>query len=143
MAQADLTPGPGNFVKDTLAPVLISDAADTEATTTVSYQQVNRAWDAAVVVAETGTVTGTTPTCDIAIWAADDSSGTNAVQVAAFRQLDGDDDDVRLFAQVRLLKPYLGAVATVAGTDPVFPLSVTVRDKDFWLAEQESEGDLS
>lgn len=143
MAQADLSPGPGNYVKDTLAPVLISDAADTEATTTVAYKQVDFAWDAAAVVVETGTVTGTDPTCDIAIFVADDSSGTNAVQVAAFRQLVGTDDDVRLIQTVRVLKPYIGAVATVGGTSPVFPLSVKVRDRDWQLTHQEAEGDIS
>ena len=153
MSQADLGPGPGNFVKDTLVPVLIGTAVagsgdptkeDLTATTTVDYQKVNYLWDAAVAVLETAAADGTSVTVDVELFAADDSSGTNAVSLGAFRTLTEADDTTRLTLQVRILKPYVGAVATVAGTSPSVHTSVVLRDKDFRISDgQEAEGDLS
>ena len=143
MAQASLSPGPGNYVQDTLVPVLIGTVVSggqptkvsLTATNTVAYKKVNYLWDEAQIVVETGTITSadTDTTGDIVVFAADDSSGTNAIEVAKFGTLeDGTgDDDATLSARVRILKPYLGAVCTIAGTTPVVPITVTVRDKDW------------
>lgn len=133
MAQASLNPGVGNFVADALAPVL-ADGSDIESTGNGSWVSVDRPWDVAVVM-DTGTVTGTSVTVDVEIQAADDASGTNTVVLGSFATVtDADDDEERILV-TQTHKPYMRYAATVSGTSPVAPLTITVRDQDYHLSE--------
>jgi hypothetical protein len=136
MAQASLNPGVGTFVKDMLAPEL-QDGSNVTATANGAWVEVNRVWEC-VVVLETGTVTGTTVVCDVAIVAADDSSGTNPVTIGEFVTLAEGDDDVTKFLYARITKPWVRAEYTVSGSSPVVPLTITVRDTDYHLDEDNS-----
>lgn len=132
MAQASLTPGPGTFVEDALAPVL-ADGTNIDATAAQGWVAVDRPWDC-VVVLEPGTIAGTSGTVDVEIQAADDDSGTNAVTLGSFAQLDQDDDGVERILVVSTHKPYMQAVVTIGG-DAETPAVITVRDKTYHQAD--------
>lgn len=130
MAQASLTPGPGTFVEDALAPEL-ADGSTVSADTTNDWVSVDRPWDC-VVVLETATVTGT-GTAVVRIQAADDDSGTNTVTLGVF-ELAADDDDAELIQVVSTHKPYMRADFDVTGTIGI-PATITVRDKTYHQAD--------
>lgn len=72
------------------------------------------------VALTTGTVTGTTPTLDVTIQAADDSAFTDdVVDLAAFPQI-GDEDDTEKFLKLFTNKRYVRASITKGGTSPVY-----------------------
>lgn len=125
-----LTVGPGTLVRDVNEPTLYDGTAITSATTT------NGTWTnvkfpfACSVFLETGTMAGTSSTCDVEIQEADDSSGTNAVTVGHFSQLTEADDNVTKRLNARVHKPYMRAVIVTAGTVTSHTPTVTVRERD-------------
>jgi hypothetical protein len=125
-----LTRGVGTWVKDTEA-VELADGSNITATGTGSW--VEALYPGVVIVeATTGTCTGTSVVCDVEIQAADDSSGTNPVSLGTFATIDEDSDDETRVLVVELLgKPYVRYSATVAGSTPVVPLTIVLRDKDY------------
>jgi hypothetical protein len=70
-----------------------------------------------------GTVSGTTPTCDVKLQESDDGS-TNWTDItgAAFTQVKA--SDARQWVQALRSKRYVRALATIAGTMPSFALAV-------------------
>lgn len=136
MSQLYLGPGPGNTVEDTLAAELL-DGSNITATGQGSWVKVNRV-EEVVAVLTTGACTGTSVTCDIEVEAADDSSGTNTVSLGKFDTLTEASDSVEKFLPLRVFKPWIRASYVVAGTTPVVPATLKVRDRDYHLSEERS-----
>jgi hypothetical protein len=125
MSQASLNPGPGTLVRDALAAVLLTmDSASS--TATGDWTNVEFPWLCAVW-ADMGTIAGSDDTVDIQILGADDASGTNPVVYGEFSQYAATDDDVSKRLVVQAFKPYMQAVATIAGSSPDVTGTVTVR----------------
>ena len=84
----------------------------------------------AVAILNAGAATaGTTPTLNVKLQHADDSTGTNAADIsgAAFGQVTNAALCASLSIRPGELKPYIRAVATLGGTaSPSFPASVTL-----------------
>ena len=113
----------GTYVTDANAPEL-ADGSNITATGTGSWTYVGSPGHVAFR-AETGSVTGTSVTCDVEVEIADDSSGTNARSVGVFQRLTEADDNVDRFLQAYVDESYARVSYTVAGTSPVIPLTVT------------------
>jgi|GEM_PF-5422332 len=73
-------------------------------------------------------ITGTTPTMDVIIEIADDSSGTGAETIFAFGQVVGTDDNTESKSRtLDIDKRYVKATWTIAGTTPSFASTMTLR----------------
>lgn len=120
---------PGTMVHDASVPALVATATVT-ANIAASWVQTGRANVKRVRLQVTGTVSGTSPTLDVVIQAADDSSGTNAVTLGRFTQSTA--TGVNKFIDVDCQKPYMAAVVTVGGTSPSFAgTTVTVEEERY------------
>jgi hypothetical protein len=78
-----------------------------------------------MVVVNVGTVTGTTPTCTVKIQDSPDNSTFTDVSGAATASLTAA-GTVSFPVDLDSTNRYLRAVATIAGTTPVFPLAVNL-----------------
>jgi hypothetical protein len=111
----------GTFVRDSLKPNLASGVTLNSATSTNGA-----AWDAQYpgdVMFEvlTATVTGTSPILTVVFVGADDSSfSTNKVTYGRIVIDGADKDNVRRVIHAHVLKRYVRAEVTVAGTSPVY-----------------------
>ena len=76
---------------------------------------------------EIGTVTGTSPTLDLEIQIADDSSGNGSEVIAIFGQVGDNDDTEAKIEKLCIDKRYVRAVYVAGGTSPVFPATLTLR----------------
>lgn len=75
------------------------------------------------IVADVGTVTGTTPTLDIKIQDSDDNSSFSDITGATFTQITATGAGaVKIHTKTN--KRYIRAVGTIAGTTPSFPLAI-------------------
>ncbi len=109
---------PGTVVRDALAPNLVSGATLTSAgTTNGTPYEIGWVGDVQFELVP-ATVSGTSPTLDITIQAADDSAfTTNVVTIGRFSQANN--------TNVKQLNAYVGkryvrAVVVVGGTTPSF-----------------------
>ena len=76
------------------------------------------------IVADVGTVTGTTPTLDITVEESDSSgSGYSAITGAAFTQITATGTGA-VEIHTKTNKRYIRAVGTIGGTTPSFPLAI-------------------
>lgn len=75
------------------------------------------------IVADVGTVTGTTPTLDIKIQDSDDNSSFSDITGATFTQITATGAGA-VEIHTRTAKRYIRAVGTIAGTTPSFPLAI-------------------
>lgn len=114
----------GTYVRDANAPELIN--ATQTSSTTGSWVRVPQPGPCTIHL-DTGTITGTTPTCIIEVQGADDDSGTGIVSFGQFPSLDGSDDDTEAQLNAHVYKKYLRAKTTIAGTSPSFELDLHVR----------------
>lgn len=120
---------PGTMVHDASVPALVATATVT-ANIAASWVQTGRANVKRVRLQVTGTVSGTSPTLDVVIQAADDGSGTNAVTLGRFTQSTA--TGVNKYIDVDCQKPYMAAVVTVGGTSPSFAgTTVTVEEERY------------
>jgi hypothetical protein len=116
----------GTLIRDSLAATL-ADGSNITASADGTGVRVGFPGHVQVEVV-TGTVTGSSPKCDIEIqgcWVSDFSA--NVVSYGFFEQLDGagtDDAGMDVYAD----SPYMRAVYVVSGTSPVFPLTIKVRE---------------
>ena len=115
---------PGTFNRDANAPELIN--ATQTISTTGSWVRVPQPGNVSFHL-DTGTITGTNPTCIIEVQGADDSSGTGIVSYGQFPSLDGSDDDTEAYLDAYVSKSYVRATTTLAGTTPSFELDLHVR----------------
>lgn len=121
---------PGTLVSDSLAPQL-ADGSNITATANGTAVEVPYPGVVAVELV-TGTCTGTSVTCDVEIQGCDASGfGSNVVSYGRFARLTEASDAVTkvLIAEVR--HRYMRAVYTVAGTSPVLPITIKVRDQHY------------
>lgn len=119
---------PGTWVQDANAPEL-ADGTDLTATGNGTGVQVDEpGWVRVELVS--GTCTGTTTTCDVEIQSSDSSTfASGVISHGLFPQLDQDDDDVTRYMDAYVSKRYMREVHTITGTTPVFPLTITVRER--------------
>jgi len=89
----------------------------------------NEAGPAVTVVAEVGTVTGTSPTLDITLEESADNSTFTAISGAALTQITASNGR-QVVTFYNRAQRYVRAVATIAGTSPSFPSSVTLMSPD-------------
>jgi len=75
------------------------------------------------IVADVGTVTGTTPTLDIKIQDSDDNSSFSDITGATFTQITATGAGA-VEIHTKTNKRYIRAVGTIAGTTPSFPLAI-------------------
>lgn len=75
------------------------------------------------IVADVGTVTGTTPTLDIKIQESDDNSSFSDITGATFTQITATGAGA-VEIHTCTIKRYIRAVGTIAGTTPSFPLAI-------------------
>jgi hypothetical protein len=127
MAQASLNPGVGTFVKDTQAP---SWTIDVSSPGNGSWTEVTFPW-ICQAEAVTGTLGGTGVELRVTIEQADDSSGTNAVAVAAFNQLTEADDAETHVIPVEIVKRYARVVSANDGGAATGTVTVKLRDLDY------------
>lgn len=89
----------------------------------------------ALVLLVIGTVTGTSPTLDLKLQDADDSSGTNSADVSfgGFPQVTVGTTTYQMVVDVKKLRPYLRVVGTIGGTTPNITAGVFLiaRPKSF------------
>lgn len=85
--------------------------------------------DEATLHAELGTCTGTGTSLVLTVEQADTSGGAGAELLATFQTADQDDDDKEAKIAVRIDKRYVRATWTIAGTSPVFPLTLSIRQE--------------
>lgn len=75
------------------------------------------------IVADVGTVTGTTPTLDIKIQDSDDNSTYADITSATFTQITATGTGA-VEIHTKTNKRYIRAVGTIGGTTPSFPLAI-------------------
>lgn len=75
------------------------------------------------IVADVGTVTGTTPTLDIKIQDSDDNSTYADITSATFTQITATGAGA-VEIHTKTNKRYIRAVGTIGGTTPSFPLAI-------------------
>ena len=77
----------------------------------------------------TGTCTGTTTTCDLRVEASNDSTFADSSEsiLLEYPTLTDASDDVTKRVTTFLDRRYVRADYTVAGTSPVFPITLTIR----------------
>lgn len=92
--------------------------------TGVDLNTIRRA-DAGSVVLHIGTVTGTSPTLDVKLQDSDDNSTFADVSGAVFAQKTATALS-RMNVDLKVVRRYVRAVATIAGTTPSFPCSVVL-----------------
>lgn len=81
----------------------------------------------AAVELHVGTVTGTTPTLNVKIQdSADNSTFADLATPIAFAQIVAAQTPITVQVDTRLVRRYIRAVATIAGTSPVFPCSAVL-----------------
>lgn len=98
------------------------------ATTTNGPAVDTNGFDDAQVTLDTGASSGTSPTLDVKVQeSADGSTGWTDITGAAFTQITADDKHQSLGLNLRTIKRYIRAVATLAGTSPTFITSISVN----------------
>jgi hypothetical protein len=111
---------PGTVVRDALETDLLSGLTLT-GTGTVTGTASEVLWPCEVTfLAETGTVTGTTPTMEIIIQGCETSDFSTAAVVELGTIHLADDDDASISFTTKVDAKYVRAVATKAGTSPVY-----------------------
>lgn len=111
---------PGTVVRDALETDLL-DGLTLTGTGTVTGTAFEALWPEEVTfLAETGTVTGTSPTMEIVIQGceSEDFSSSDVVELGRIQL--GDDDDAERGFTTRVDAKYVRAVATKGGTSPVY-----------------------
>lgn len=124
---------PGTLVRDTLAPVLSAGVTlNAAGTTSGTVIEVDKPGDVRIFLV-TGTVTGTTPTADVEIKAADDLAfSVNVVSLGRFGTLTGGSQSATThIMDTRCDKAYMRATVILGGTTPVYTgTTITVRQGD-------------
>ena len=116
---------PGSLVRDDNAAQLLDGTALT--TTTVgAWVNVGHVHE---VICElvTGAVTGTTVVCVVDIELADDAAAAGLTQLHSFTSIDENDDAVTRKMPLYVNQGWIRASATISGTTPSCPLTVTIR----------------
>lgn len=80
--------------------------------------------DSLAIIADVKAVSGTTPTADIKIQDSADDSSYADVSGAALTQITTSDSKQTLRLDTRGLRKYIRAVVTLAGTNPVYLVSI-------------------
>lgn len=111
---------PGTVVRDALETDLLSGLTLT-GTGTVTGSAVELGWTGQTTfVAETGTVTGTTPTMVIEVQGCESNDFSSSDVVTLGTISLADDDDAELGFSTYVDARYVRAVAVKAGTNPVY-----------------------
>lgn len=109
--------------------VALLPSQDVAASGNGAWTKVAARGSAAVVLNAGAASAGTTPTLNVKLQEADDSSGTNSADIpgAAFAQVTNAALCALLTIRPGERKPYIRAVATLGGTSsPSFPASVSM-----------------
>lgn len=121
---------PGTLVHDAAIPALSSGTFTT--TTNGAWVSTGQVNVKRIRLQVAGAVTGTTPTLDVAIQAADDGSGTNTVTLGRFSQSTAVVASPGKFIDVDGQKPFMRAVLTITGTTPSFGgVTVSVEEERY------------
>lgn len=134
--------GPGTLVRDALAYELLDatvTGANDGAHTAVLVSRPGRV----AVFLETGSVTGSTPTLDVELQGADNSAfSEGVVSYGAFPQI-GDEDNAEYVLEATVFKPYMRVVTAAGGSNPSFPVVITVRTQHDRRNEDRTAGATS
>lgn len=85
-------------------------------------------FDDAQVILDVGAVSGTSPTLDTKFQeSADGSGGWTDISGATIAQITAADQHKTLGINLRSVKRYIRAVATITGTSPTFQISVSIN----------------
>lgn len=129
-AHVDHKRTPGYLVQDAGTFHQLLDGSDITSSTNSGWLDVGMIRVPTQLHSELGTVTGTSPTLDVVISIADDSSGNGAEVIMVLPQMGNDDDKDSKILLRPLDKRYLRVVYTIGGTStPTFPLTMTLRDQ--------------
>jgi hypothetical protein len=80
------------------------------------------------VVVDADTITGTSPTMDIAIQGATDAAFTTPVEIASFPQIDDSVDPIQHRMAFKSEHEFIRAAWTLAGTTPSFATTISLRN---------------